>query len=128
MEMKDIIGKRIKLSANSITVKDENGKTRGIVRGARRFKDCCANQQIEIRGKIKKAGISFINVGVNFDCVVNAEGKWWYINDLKWESDYFKYFEGRDENIDKKYQNRRNIYDALVNENVMEVIDCWILR
>lgn len=128
MEMKDIIGKRIKLSANSITVKDENGKTRGIVRGARRFKDCRANQQIEIRGKIKNAGISFINAGVNFDCVINAEGKWWYINDLKWESDYFKYFEGRDESLDKKYQNRRNIYDALVNENVMEVIDCWILR
>ena len=121
MEMKDIIGKRIKLSANSITVKDENGKTRGIVRGARRFKDCRANQQTEIWGRAKK-------LGVDFDCVVNAEGKWWYINDLKWESDYFKYFEGRDESLDKKYQNRRNIYDALVNENVMEVIDCWILR
>lgn len=120
MEMKDIIGKRIKLSANSITVKDENGKTRGIVRGARRFKDCRTNQQLEIWKQAK-------NAGANFDCIVNAEGKWWYINDLKWESDYFKYFEGM-EDMDKRYQNRRDIYDALVNANVMEVIDCWILK
>ncbi len=121
MKMKDIIGKRIKLSTNSITVKDENGKTRGIVRGVRRFKDCRANQQTEVWGRAKK-------LGANFDCVVNAEGKWWYINDLKWESDYFKYFEGRYASVDKMYQDKRNVYDALVNENVMEVIDCWILR
>ena len=121
MNMKDIIGKKIKIYANSIAVRNDAGKTIGIVRGVRRFKDCRANQQTEIWGRAKK-------LGVDFDCIVNAEGKWWYINNLKWESDYFKYFEGKDENMDKKYQVRRNIYDTLVNENVMEVIDCWILR
>lgn len=121
MKMTDIIGKRIKISANSITVKDEAGKTRGVVRGIRQFKNCRPNQQTEIWKKAKDAGADLNNI-------INAEGKWWYINDLKWESDYFKYFEGKDENMDKKYQNRRNIYDALVNENAIEVIDCYILR
>lgn len=121
MKMTDIIGKRIKISANSITVKDEAGKTRGVVRGIRQFKNCRLNQQMEIWKKAKGAGADLKNI-------INAEGKWWYINDLKWESDYFKYFEGRDENMDKKYQDRRNIYDALVNENAIEVIDCYILR
>lgn len=121
MKMTDIVGKRIKLSANSITVKDEAGKTRGVVRDIRQFKNCRPNQQMEIWKKARNAGADLNNI-------INAEGKWWYINDLKWESDYFKYFEGRDENMDKKYQNRRNIYDALVNENAIEVIDCYVLR
>ena len=125
MNMKDIIGKKIKISANSITVKDDAGKTRGIVKNIRKFIDCRANLQSEIWRTLKNAKVGWTDIA---DTTFYVDGKWWYINDLKWESDYFKYFEGRDENMDKQYQKRRNIYDALVNENIMEVIDCWILK
>lgn len=125
MEMKDIVGRKIKISANSITVKDDAGKTRGIVKNIRKFTDCRANLQMEIWKTLKNAKVGWSDIA-NTDFYV--DGEWWYISDAKWEADYFKYFKDRDTDMDKKYEIRRAIYNALSNESKINVIDCWILR
>lgn len=57
MEMVDIINEYVKPSKGSITVKDENGKTKGIVRGIARFKDLQSNKQIDYSKLLRNSGI-----------------------------------------------------------------------
>lgn len=119
MKMEELNHKTIKISARSITVKDENNKTKGIVRMTA-FKDCRPNLQMEV-WKIAKEAKADLNQ------IFYADNKWWYIYDNKWDENYFKYFENRDSNMDNKYKERQNTYEALVNENTMEVIECYII-
>lgn len=121
MTMQELNHKTIKISARSITVKDENNKTRGIVRMTA-FKDCRPNLQMEAWKIVKEA-----KAKADLNKIFYSDNKWWYIHDIKWDENYFKYFENRDSNMDKKYKEKQNTYEALVNENAMEVIECYII-
>lgn len=46
----------INASRGTITLKDEEGKTRGLIRGITRFNDMSSRDQIEISAKIRQAG------------------------------------------------------------------------
>lgn len=46
----------IKMSSGTITLKDEAGKTRGMIRGITRFQDMPARDQVEVQRAIKSAG------------------------------------------------------------------------
>lgn len=54
----DCIGKEIKISKNSITIKDENGKTRGVVRNVISLHDIQTNKQIEYYKMLKEAKLN----------------------------------------------------------------------
>lgn len=56
-EIKDCIGQRVKISKNSITIKNEDGKTCGLVRNIISLYDLQANKQIEHYGKLRKLGL-----------------------------------------------------------------------
>lgn len=43
-EIKDCIGKNVKISRGSITIKGDNGKTCGVVRNIRRFHNIQTNK------------------------------------------------------------------------------------
>lgn len=47
MKMQDLVGLRVKLSAHTITVKDENGKICGMVRNLERYTDMTFRDQCE---------------------------------------------------------------------------------
>lgn len=47
MTMHDLVGQCVKLSRGTITVKDKNGKTRGMVRGLTRWDDLSFRAQTE---------------------------------------------------------------------------------
>lgn len=48
MTMHELQGKRVKLSRATITAKDGNDKTRGMVRGLRRYVDMSLREQTEL--------------------------------------------------------------------------------
>lgn len=50
--MHDLIGQRVKLSRSTITVKDKDGKTRGMVRGLTCWDDLPFNQQVQVKKEI----------------------------------------------------------------------------
>ena len=120
MTINEINNCMVKLSPRSITVKDENNKTKGIVRGIQNFKECRPNVQVEIWKTIREYNLPL-------DRIYHAEGKWWFLHDKKWVANYFRYFEGRDSAMDKKYAEIWDVYEALINENLMEVVNCYII-
>ena len=57
MEIKEIVGREIKINANSITVRNEEGKTCGVVRNVTSLYNIQANKQFDINSKLRKSGI-----------------------------------------------------------------------
>ena len=57
MRIDDLKDYDVRISANTLTAKDENGKTRGLVRGVRRFKDAPGRDQFDAVTKARKAGV-----------------------------------------------------------------------
>lgn len=53
----DCIGKLVKISKNSITIKNADGKTSGVVRDIVSLYDMQPNRQIEYYQKLRKAGL-----------------------------------------------------------------------
>ena len=58
MRIEDLKDYEVRISANTLTAKDENGKTRGLVRGTKRFKDAPLRVQVDACGIAKKAGVN----------------------------------------------------------------------
>lgn len=52
MTMQDLNGRRVKLSARTITAKDENGKTCGMVRNLERYTDMAFRRQSELKNVV----------------------------------------------------------------------------
>lgn len=64
MNMIDIIGKTIKISRNSITVKDDNDKTCGVVRNICSLYDIQPNKQCDLYHKLLNDNISAMDYGL----------------------------------------------------------------
>lgn len=125
MDMLDLIGKRIMISAQTITVKDENYKTRGMVRGITQFKNARPNLQIDVSGILRKTGIWQSPFG-NSNLIYDGK-KWYYMNNLKPLEFYEKYLADH-----PGYESDKNAYEQrkLMAEKAAEyftVIDCYIL-
>ena len=56
-EIKDCIGKNVKISKGSITIKDDDNKTCGVVRNIVSLYDLQANKQIDYYRKIRDIGL-----------------------------------------------------------------------
>lgn len=61
MKMQDLEGRAVKISAHTITVKDEAGKTRGMVRGVTLWGGLRFNQQVEINMNVHRQGLKLPN-------------------------------------------------------------------
>lgn len=88
MTMQDIQGKKVKLSAHTITVKGENGKTCGMVHGVTSFSELQPNMAIKYFKTIKAAGLW--GTGADLKRVIIAEGNIYYLHDLRNTSDKAK--------------------------------------
>lgn len=120
MTMQDLEGKRVKISAHTITVKDEHGKTRGMVRGVEKYTALQPSKRFDHFPAVKKAGIW----GNDFDRKmidhVIVDGKQlYYLNDLGaleqnpiWEGEV------------RCYQERLRIAEQAAQ--YMTVINCYI--
>lgn len=126
MNMKDIINQRIKIGKTSITVKDDNNKTRGIVRNISRFADLQPNKAFELFQTVKAAGLW----GCGDDTiqrVIYADGQLYYLHNLRDDDSYNRYFADNPEEWPQetaKFLHRQALMEQAAK--YVAVIPCYI--
>ncbi len=93
MKPEDLTGKIISISKNSITVKDENDKTRGVVRNISCMKDMQANKLFDASNKLRKMGIDRAEVMNIIKFLFPYENEFYFFADnhfIKEERELFK--------------------------------------
>ena len=129
MTMNDLTGQRVKISAGTITVKDNQNKTRGMVRGIRKFQDAPKAKQFDCFSLLRKSGIWENGFS---DCVIYDGAAWYYLNDLKPIENYNRLrsvFESDPETYgNETKRNAKRIEVAEKAKQYMTVINCYILH
>lgn len=120
-EIKDCIGKEIKISKCSITIKSEEGKTCGIVHDIRKFKDIQTNKQMEYFRLLKSVG-AWGNRNFDIDSCIEKDGKLYAFRNMKSKIFYEKYGYFTEKEI-KNAEEQENIYNALKDYGI-GVIEC----
>ena len=91
MELLAIQGKHAKICKSSISCKDENGKTCGVVTGITRFKDLQANKQILFSKALRSSGLWGSKYGL-MDNVIYYDGKLFHLISIKTLEHYKEYY------------------------------------
>ena len=118
-EIKDCIGKRVKISKNSITIKTEDGKTCGVVRNTVSLYDLQQNKQMDYYKKIKQTGLHG-KISIK-DCII-AEGIMYVMRNIKsklWHDEH-GYFSEEEK---QKAEKTEVIYNTLKTAGI-DVIEC----
>lgn len=118
-EIKDCIGKNVKISKGSITIKAEDGKTCGVVRNTTSLYDLQANRQMEYYKKIKQAGLHG-KISIK-DCII-ADGIMYVFRNIKsklWHDEHGYITEEEKQ----KAEEMEIIYNALKTAGI-DVIEC----
>ena len=87
-EIKDCIGKNVKISKGSITIKSEDGKTSGVVRNITSLYDLQANKQMEYYQKIRTLRLHG-KISIK-DCII-SDGTMYVFRNIKSKLFYDKY-------------------------------------
>lgn len=117
--IKDCINQRIKISKGSITIKNENDKTCGIVKNIISLYDLQPNKQIEYYSKLKKMGLHG-NISIK-NCIIHDNNLYVFRNiKHKLFQKQYGYF-SEDEKI--KAQKEEVFYNTLKTHGI-EVIEC----
>ena len=118
-EIKDCIGKKVKISKGSITIKSENGKTSGVVRNITSLYDLQANRQMEYYKKIQNLGLHG-KISIK-DCII-ADGTMYVFRNIKSKLWHEKYgFISEEEK--KKAGETETIYDTIRTAGI-DVMEC----
>lgn len=126
MKIENIAGKRIKVSQHSITVKDENGKTAGVVRDTCWFQDLQSNKQIDFWKILRESGVWCADLIGN---VVFCDGKMYYLHDLRPLENYERIFGDNPagwETETKRYNERKAVAENM--SRYCMVIPCYIIN
>ena len=116
----DIENKRVKVSKCSLTIKDDNNKTCGIVRNISSLYDIQANKQCDIHLKLKKDGIIAMTYGIK-DIII-SDGNIYFLNDIRKRMHYEKY--GFFDDTEKKKYEEREVLINSIKEKGYPIIDC----
>ena len=118
-EIKDCIGKNVKISKGSITIKTENGKTCGVVRNIVSLYDMQTNKQMDYYKKIKQAGLHG-KISIK-DCII-VDGTMYVFRNIKSKLFHDKYgFISEEEK--HKAEETEIIYNTIRTAGI-EVIEC----
>ena len=118
-EIRDCIGKNIKISKGSISIKDNNNKTSGVVRNITSLYDLQANRQMEYYKKIRNMGLHG-KISIN-DCII-ADGVMYVFRNIKSKLWHEKYgFISEEEK--QKAEETETIYNAIRTAGI-DVIEC----
>ena len=118
-EIKDCIGKNVKISKGSITIKAEDGKTCGVVRNIVSLYDMQANKQMYYYKKIKQAGLHG-KISIK-DCII-TDGIMYVFRNIKsklWHDEH-GYFTEEEK---QKAEEMETIYNTLKTAGI-DVIEC----
>ena len=101
MDIMDIINQKVIASKCSITVKDKNNKTKGVVRNLIRFKDLQCNKQIDYFKLFRSIGI-WGNNKINIDNCYILDNNIYLLRNMK----SYKYYTPEEQTeYDNIYQN-----------------------
>lgn len=118
-EIKDCIGKNVKISKGSITIKSEDEKTNGVVRNIINLYDLQANKQMEYYQKLRKLGLHG-KISIK-DCII-ADGTMYVFRNIKSKLFHEKYgFISEKEK--QRAEEQETIYNALKTAGI-DVIEC----
>ena len=81
MQINDITNKRIAVSAHTITVKNQEGKTDGMVRNISTLDNIQPNKQLDFSSKLRKAGLSREIMMKYLDKIIVYEGEMFFLVD-----------------------------------------------
>ena len=118
-EIKDCIGKNVKISKGSITIKSEDGKTRGVVKNITSLYDMQANKQMDYYNKIKQVGLHG-KISIK-DCII-VDGTMYVFRNIESKLWHEKYGFISDEEK-QKAEETETIYNAIRMAGI-EVIEC----
>ena len=118
-DIKDCIGKNVKISKCSITIKSEDGKTSGVVRNITSLYDLQANKQMEYYRILRKIGLHG-KISIK-DCII-ADSAMYVFRNIKSKLFHEKYvFISEEEK--QKAEEQESIYNALKTAGI-DVIEC----
>lgn len=118
-EIKDCIGKRVKINKNSITIKSDDGKTCGVVRNITSLYDLQANKQMEYYRTLRKLGLHG-KISIK-DCII-ADGTMYVFRNIKSKLWHDKYgFISEEEK--QKAEEIETIYNVIKTAGI-DVIEC----
>lgn len=120
-EIKDCIGKKVKISKGSITIKDDKGKTCGVVQNIWKIKDIQANKQINYFHILRNVG-AWGNENFDINTCIVKDGKMYVFRNMKIIQFHEKhgYFS---EDEKQKAEEQEAIYNAFRTAGI-EVIEC----
>lgn len=121
MEIEALKGKRVKICPRSITCKDDNNKTCGVVNNVVSFLNLAPRYQCELCRK-------FDRVMLDMKCVyVRNNKELFYLLNLRKIAFYEKYVVGRNGYEDDERRYHKMIEGAKEAEKTMMVIPCYIV-
>lgn len=82
MQISELSNYNVKVGKSSITAKDDNNKTRGVVRNIWKFMDLQANKQINYFRKLRDLKI-WGSSRINMDDVVYDDGRIYILRDMR---------------------------------------------
>lgn len=118
-EIKDCVGKNVRISKCSITIKDDNNKTCGVVRNITSLYNLQANKQIDYYRTLRKLGLHG-KISIK-DCII-SDGIMYVFRNIKSKLFHEKYgFISEEEK--QKAEETETIYNVLTTAGI-DVIEC----
>lgn len=126
MEVGELRNRKIIIGKTSITCKDDNGKTCGIVRNIKAWRTLSARELLDFYQIVGLSGIR--KAGLCDNLIVDGK-QLYYFHDLKPIEFYENYFDGKIENEHEKehYNIRKRIAENAKEYNII-VIPCYIVK
>lgn len=118
-DIKECIGKKVKISKGSITIKDDNNKTCGVVRNVTSLYDLQANKQMDYYKQLRELGLHG-KVSIK-DCII-SDGTMYVFRNIKNKLFHEKYGYISEEEKQKAEAQER-IYNILKTAGI-NVIEC----
>lgn len=104
MKINDIEGKRVDVSARTITVKDEFDKTRGLVRNIESLYDTRPAKQLEVFTKLRQNGLDRITLMEQLDRLLLVDNEVYFLVDDFQLSQDTKFNENKLHNLIQKLE------------------------
>lgn len=125
MKITEIHNKKVKISPHSITVKNDDDKTCGVVRDVKPFKELRPAEGVKYWRKLRECGI-FGNSDL-LKCFVICDGHPYYLHDLTSLETYERLFKGMEgwESEERRYNERKQAAERI--SEIATVIPCYVI-
>lgn len=125
MKIEEIKNKRVKINSHSITVKNDDDKTCGVVRDVKPFKELRPADSMKYHKALREFGI--FGDSDLLKCFVICDGEPYYLHNLKPLETYERLFKGKDgwENEERRYNERKQAAEKVAA--IATVIPCYVM-